>query len=174
MYHSIRKWHRWFGIAVAVLLVTIATTGFFLALKRQIPWMRPPERSGTEVANAAEIISVERAADAAFATGNPYLKTMDDVDRVDYRPGDNIFKVVSKKGYQEIQVDGKTGKVLSIGFRTDQLFENIHDFSFFHKEARTYVAPVAATGLMALAITGIIVFVNPILRRRKYRREHPA
>ena len=32
------------------------------------------------------------------------------IDRIDYRPGSNIFKVVTNEGYLEVQVDGAAGQ----------------------------------------------------------------
>jgi uncharacterized iron-regulated membrane protein len=174
MYRSSRQLHRWVGILASLFLLVLAGSGFLLANKDRWGWMRPPVVKAEEVTLAAEIVSIERAVEAAIALGHPNLKSLDDVDRVDYRPGKNIFKVISNDGYREVQVDGKTGEVLSHSFRTDQLTEDIHDLSFFGKLTHAWLLPVAALALFALAASGIGLFFTPIVRRWQFKRNPPA
>jgi uncharacterized iron-regulated membrane protein len=170
MYHKSRATHRWIGVFAALFLIVISSTGFLLANKDRFGWLRPPEVKGATIVNEAEIVSVERAVRAAFAKGNPNLKSLKDVDRVDYRPKSNIFKVISKEGYVEMQVDGKTAEVLSVSFRNDQLSEDIHDFSFFGDLLHAWLLPVVALGLLTLGLTGIGLFFTPVVRRWRFRR----
>jgi uncharacterized iron-regulated membrane protein len=151
-------------------LALLAVTGFFLATKKRFAWMQPPPAEAAKVVNEAEIISVEEAVKAAYARGHKELQSLDDIDRVDYRPGDNIFKVISNDGYIEIQVDGKTGKVLSDSFRNDQLMEDIHDLSFFADLAHAWLLPAVAIGLATLAITGVTLFLTPVYRRWQFNK----
>ena len=111
--------------------------------------------------------------EAALAAGLPELKERKDIDRIDYRPKTNVFKVVSKEGYHEVQVDGSSGKVLNIAKRNDQFIEDLHDFSWFHDLAHQYGLPVVATGLFFVAASGIGIFLVPVVRRWKYKR-NPA
>lgn len=174
MYRASRQLHRWVGIVAALFLLLVATTGFLLANKGRWGWMRPPEVQAEKFEAASEIISIDRALQSAFALGHPELKTIKDIDRVDYRPKSNIFKIVSKEGYREVQVDGKTGKALSDHFRNDQFTEDIHDLSFFGDTAHDYFLPLVALALFALASSGIGLFLTPIVRRRKFEREKKA
>ncbi len=84
--------------------------------------------------------------------------------------GSRNFKVVSKTGYKEVQVDGATGKVLNVADRNDQFIEQLHDFSWFHDLAHQYGLPVVALGLLFLAGSGIGIFFVPIIRRRKFQK----
>ncbi|HEY0867498.1 MAG TPA: PepSY-associated TM helix domain-containing protein, partial [Fimbriimonas sp.] len=106
MYRSTRQLHRWAGILAAIFLLVIAFTGFALANKKRFAFLQPPPAQAQPISDASEIVSVEAAVAAAVALGHGDLKSLDDVDRVDYRPGDNIFKVISNKAYREVQVDG--------------------------------------------------------------------
>lgn len=171
MYRNSRQVHRWVGITAALFLLVVSVTGFMLANKARVAWLRPPEVQAQEVADPAQIVSIDAATRAAFAVGHPDLRTMDDVDRVDYRPKSNIFKVVSKDGYREIQVDGATGKVLSHAPRYDQLTEDIHDLSFFGDWAHGLFLPLVALALLALASSGIALFVTPVYRRWVFRKK---
>lgn len=169
MYHLLRSWHRWIGIVLALSLATIAATGFLLATKGTFGWIRPPEADGAEL-DGRPIVSIEQVAQAAFDLGIPELRAMGDVDRIDYRPKSNIFKVVSKRGYHEVQVDGANGKVLQVARRNDQLAEDIHDLSFFHDLAKDWGLPVVAVGLFAMAASGVFIFFVPIVRRARFRK----
>jgi uncharacterized iron-regulated membrane protein len=171
MYHKTRWLHRWIGAISALFLVIIAGTGFLLATKSSFGWVRPPESKGTKVDALAQVISLEQAAEAAFAVGLKNLAHASHIDRIDYRPKSNMFKVLSKEGYHEVQVDGATGRVLGVNYRTDQLAEDIHDLSFFKEWMKTWVLPVVALVLLALAVTGIGLFATPILRRAKFKRK---
>jgi uncharacterized iron-regulated membrane protein len=170
VYRGARQTHKWIGIVLSLFLALLAVTGFFLATKKKFSWMQPPPAEAIKVANAAEIISVEQAVKAAYGTGHKELQSLEDIDRVDYRPGDNIFKVISNDGYIEVQVDGKTGKVLSDSFRNDQLMEDIHDLSFFADLAHTWLLPTVAVGLATLAVTGITLFMTPVYRRWQFKK----
>ncbi|MBA3725210.1 MAG: PepSY domain-containing protein [Armatimonadetes bacterium] len=69
MYHFIRTGHRWVGIIAALFLATIAVTGFLLATKDTFGWVKPPTHA------LADVVSLDRAASAAFALNIPELKT---------------------------------------------------------------------------------------------------
>lgn len=171
LYHLLRSWHRWVGIVVALFLASIAVTGFLLATKGTFGWIRPPEAKGSQVEMASDIVAMGVVVNAAFSVGISDLKTLSDIDRIDYRPKSNIFKVVSKRGYHEVQVDGKTGRVLQVAKRNDQLAEDIHDLSFFHDLLKDWWLPVVAIALLAMSVTGVAVFVVPYVRRAKFRKK---
>ncbi len=171
MLHRIRKLHKWIGLINSLFLLLIAGTGFLLAIKSRVSWVRPEEKSGAERSASPTRISVDQAMEAAFGVGDENLKKPSDVDRVDYRPKRNVFKVVAKEGYTEVQVDGNSGKVLQVATRTDQFIEDLHDLSFFNDTMKDFVLPVVAVGLGALSLTGIYIYANPVLRRRKFEAE---
>jgi uncharacterized iron-regulated membrane protein len=170
MYRTTRQLHRWAGILAALVLIVIAATGFILANKKRFAFVQPPAAQALEIAAAREIVSIEVAVQAAFDLGHDDLRTLEDVDRVDYRPGDNIFKVISNKAYREVQVDGKTGKVLTNSFRTDQLMEDIHDLSFFAAWTHAWVLPLVALVLFGLSVSGVGMFLTPVYRRWAFRK----
>lgn len=170
MYHRLRGLHRWIGLISSLFLLIISATGFLLATKGSFGWIRPPESDGTKIESLVGLVNLEQAANAAFALGIKELRTMKDIDRIDYRPKSNIYKVVSKEGYHEVQVDGTTGEVKSVAFRTDQLSEDIHDMSYFADWLHGYGLPVIAVGLFLLALSGIIIFFVPVWRRWSFAR----
>lgn len=171
MYHGSRTWHRRLGAIAACFLVLIAVTGFLLANESRFPWMRPPEAKGGSFDALSEVVPLDQAARAAFALGHPELQSHRDIDRIDYRPKHNIFKVVSKDGYREVQVDGKTGEVLSSSFRTDQFAEDIHDLSLLGDIFHDWVLPGVALVLIFLGLTGVYLYFVPVFRRAAFRRK---
>jgi uncharacterized iron-regulated membrane protein len=161
------------GVVLSVFLLLISVTGFLLANKSRVAWLRPPEVDAAKVSSPEQIRPISEVVAAAFAVGLPELKKMGDIDRVDYRPKSNVFKVVSKAGYHEVQVDGATGKVLSVAKRNDQWIEDLHDLSFFSDSAHAWILPVVGLGLGALALSGIGLFFTPVVRRWRFKRKLP-
>jgi len=173
MLRRVRSWHKWVGLISAVFLMILAGTGFLLAIKGRVDWIRPATQKGTKMPSLVGSISLEVAAKSAVSVGIPELASVRDIDRFEYHTDKNIFKILSVKGYHEVQVDGATGKVLSVGKRNDQLIEDIHDFSFFSSFLHQWWLPVVALGLLALACSGLLIYTIPVLRRRKFERENP-
>ncbi len=170
MYRLLRVIHRWVGLFSCIFLATIAITGFLLATKGSIGWVRPPEQKGPEIESLRESIGLNEAAEAACNLGISELKSHKDIDRMDYRPNKNIYKIVSNEGYHEVQVCGSTGKVLQVATRNDQLTEDIHDLSFFGDGFHTYLLPLISFALLYLSVSGASIFLVPVLRRKKFHK----
>ncbi len=171
MYHRLRALHRWIGLIASLFLMTLAVTGTLLATKKTTGWVRPAEADGPKIEALHEVVSVHQATQAAFALGIAELKSHKDIDRVDYRPKSNVFKIVSKRGYHEVQVNGKTGEVLQVAHRVDQYVEDIHDLSLFSDWLNGYFLPFIGLGLFTLGLSGVIIFFVPVFRRIKARRK---
>lgn len=170
MYHFLRALHRWAGLIGSLFLVLIAGTGFLLATKDTLGWVKPRTQHGSTFEHHNEIISVGHAVESAIALGIEEIRTIHDIERVDYRPDKNVFKVVSHRGYHEVQVDGSTGEVLSIARRWDQLTEDVHDLRFLATWLHEWWLPVVAVVLFMLGVTGTTIFFVPVVRRARYRR----
>lgn len=173
MFHKLRSIHKWIGLFASIFLVTISISGFFLSIKGWNTWVSPEDKSGAEIADFTEVISVDQAAEAAFALDLVGLKIPKDIDRLEYRVKHNVYKILSKEHYHEVQIDGKTGKVLSVGRRNDQFFEDIHDFSIVSENLNTWVLPLVASGLFVLGVTGVYMFSVPVYRRWKFSHKQP-
>lgn len=169
MYRNLRVLHRWIGVFACLFLVLVSATGFLLSLKRSVPAIQPSTQQGEAVGELAAVIPVASVLDAVFALNLPDLKGVDDIDRVDYRPDKNVFKVLSAENYHEVQVCGKTGNVLGVAQRNDHLFEDLHDLRFFSDHLHTWVLPAVALSLFVLGLSGLVMFFVPVVRRWKFK-----
>ena len=168
MFRTLRRVHKWIGVFACLFLMTMAATGFLLAIKKRAEWLQPSVLSGGSIDGPAEVIGMDEVYEAV--RGEPGFESFQDIDRIDYRPDENVFKVRSKDKLYEVQVDGATGEVLKKAPRNDQLAENIHDMSFFSDAMHDWWLPVVALGLFTLGLTGVIMFFTPYTRRWKYNR----
>lgn len=171
MFKNIRAIHKWIGLVNSLFLLVISCTGLLLALKKRFDWIQPPTNKGEKIAALNEVAPIGQIAEAVFAANVPELKTMEDVNRFELHVSKNIFKVTSNEGFKEVQVDAKTGEVLSVAQRNDMMFEAIHDMSFIHESLHAWVLPLVAISLFLLGVSGVYMFSVPVFRRWKYRQK---
>jgi len=160
-----RKLHRWGAIAIALPIVVVIVSGLFLQLKKQSDWIQPPTQRGSGVVPMIpfdQILASSRTVDAA------QIISWEDIDRLDVRPGRGIAKVRAHNKW-EIQVDLTTGEILQVAYRRSDLFESIHDGSFFHDKAKLWIFLPCGVILFALWVTGVYLWVLPIVNKRAGR-----
>lgn len=165
--------HKWVGISVAAFLILIAGTGFLLLLKKEFAWIQPPTQQGAE-GHFATFISLEEAWKRVEAEGHPDFRSLDDLERIDVRPHKRVYKLRSKHGHSEIQVDAMTGAILSVDTRRSDFIETLHDGSWIGKPVHDYLMPIVALCVLFLALSGCWLWVRPFFTRRKRRRELAA
>lgn len=170
MYKWLRNLHKIIGLICCLFLCVISLTGFFLAMKSRFGWIRPDAQAGTEFAHPSELAPIHLVLDAAFAAGFSEVKVIEDIDRLEFHAEDRIWKILSKEGFREIQIDGVTTEVLSRGQRNDQMLEQLHDMSFFSDWLHDLVLPLVAGGLFLLSLSGVIMYMVPVFRRWKFNR----
>ena len=158
--------HKWTGIISALLFVIIACTGFMLLIKKRSDWIQPPTQIGAPGV-VAEFISVDAAVQAVLAQQHVDFQSVSDVDRIDVRVEDRVYKITSRHNYTEIQVCAVTGNVLSTSWRPSDLFEDIHDGSFFGGWVHDWIMPIVPAALLFLVCSGIWLWIEPIVRRRR-------
>ncbi|MCF7955686.1 MAG: PepSY domain-containing protein [Phycisphaerae bacterium] len=159
-----RTTHRWFGIIFAIALLNFSITGLLLLQKKNFDWIQPPTQTGSE-GTLDQFITNQQLFEIVFEKKHPDFKNMEDIDRVDFRPGKRIFKVRSKNNYSEIQVDAVNGKILSIAKRNSDKIEAWHDGSIFGEFAHRYFMPVVAIITVILTITGLYLWLAPVIKR---------
>jgi uncharacterized iron-regulated membrane protein len=162
----LRKVHYWLAIFVALPLLLIVVTGLLLQFKKQLPWVQPPEQRaapGEPRLGLPGILEVAR--------GVPELAVAEwrDVYRLEYRPNRRLVKIVAVNGW-EAQLDATDGRVLQVAYRRSDAIEKLHDGSWFGGVVHYGLFVPAGTGLLMLLVTGVYLFLLPIVRRA--RRKH--
>jgi hypothetical protein len=161
-----RKVHYWASAVIALPVLAIIGTGLLLQVKKQVPWVQPPEQRGKGQAPAVSLPQVLEACQSVPEAG---IRGWEDVDRVDVRPARGMLKVTAHNRW-EVQLDAQTGKVLQVAYRRSDLIESIHDGSWFHDGVKLWVfLPTGATLLLMWA-TGMYLFFLPIVVRRRRGR----
>jgi uncharacterized iron-regulated membrane protein len=162
--------HKWVGISIAAVLVITAGTGFLLLLKKEYAWIQPPTQRGS-AGSLEQFISLEEAWKRVEALGHPDFRTPKDLDRFDVRPGKRVYKVRSKHNHSEIQIDAVSGAVLSQDERVSDWLEELHDGSWVGAPFHDFVMPLVALGVLFLVFSGLWLWFEPIVKRRRRRRE---
>lgn len=161
-----RKIHYWGALVVALPVLIVIVTGILLLLKKDIDWLQPPTASGQ---GKVPTLSVARILEVSKSVPEAGIAGWADIDRVDLRPRKGVLKVRARNSW-EIQIDHQTGAVLHVAYRRSDLIEALHDGSFFHSAAKLWVFLPASLVLLALWVTGIYLFLVPLLARRKARQ----
>jgi uncharacterized iron-regulated membrane protein len=165
-----RRLHRWGAVAVAVPFLIVICTGLLLQLKKQIPWVQPPEVKGGA---ASPALSLPAILEIAATVPHAGISQWDHIDRIDVRPSKGMLKVVGKNRW-ELQVDVATGAVLQTAYRRSDLIESLHDGSFFHDRVKLFVFLPAALVVLGLWITGIYLWLLPYMARRENAERRKA
>ncbi len=161
-----RKLHRWGAVLIALPLLVVVVSGLMLQVKKQVTWVQPETKKGS---GKAPQVGMDQLLDTLKTVPEAEVSGWGDVDRVDVRPKDGIYKVTCKNGH-EVQVDFTTGKILHVAYRRSDLIEAFHDGSVFGDGVKLGVFLPAAVVLLALWVTGLILFAHPWwvkLRRKK-------
>ncbi|MCH8978957.1 MAG: hypothetical protein IH945_06910, partial [Armatimonadetes bacterium] len=104
MFRKLRTVHKWIGVCACLFLMTMAATGFLLALKKRVDWIQPAVVAGGSLEGPEQVIGMDKVFEAV--RGEEGFESFQDLDRIDYRPDDNVYKVRSADRLSEIQVDG--------------------------------------------------------------------
>lgn len=160
-----RDVHRWGSILTALPIVVITITGVILQLKKDVAWVQPPTVRGST--NELRLSFAEILA-AASMDPQAGIRSWEDVDRLDVRPGKGMVKVRAKNRW-EVQLDLATGEILQTAYRRSDLIESIHDGSFFHDSVKLWLFLPAAVILFVLWVTGLWLFFLPYVAKWKRR-----
>ena len=169
-----RKWHRWGAAVVALPFLIVIVTGLLLLWKKDVAWIQPPTQNGTGTELA---LSFEQILAASRSVPEAEIRSWDDVDRLDVRPGKGVVKVRANNQW-EVQLDLQTGEVLQVMYRRSDLIEALHDGSWFFDAAKLWIFFPVALIVLVLWLTGVYLFILPYplkwARARAKRRGPPA
>ncbi len=165
---SLRLVHHWLSVIVGLPLLVMIGAGVVLMLKKDVSWIQPPTISGSapDMIPAASFDALFAAAQSVEAAG---IEDWSDLDRVDLKPDKGVVKFVSHNRW-EVQVDTATGEVLQASYRRSDLFEAIHDGSFFSDGVKYFLFLPSGVALFVLWATGIYLFVDMQMKQHRKRR----
>ena len=157
-----RKYHRWFGLSLALFLLISATTGILLALKKEFDILQPPTAKGVskDLSTWKSLPELAQIAEDAFIEAHPSQKG-NEIDRMDIRPQKGVVKVLFKEGWWEVQVDGTSGEVKSIERRNSDWIEALHDGSIISDWFKLISMNYIGWGLLLMIITGLWLWYGP-------------
>ena len=165
--------HHWLGTTLALLLFISAVTGVLLAYKKEVGLIQPPTQKGqsVELSNWIPLDQIAAFAIEGLVEHQPE-QVHNPVSRMDIRPDKGVIKVLFEKGYWEVQVDGKTGAVLSVARRHSDWIEALHDGSIIGDLFKLLSMNFLGIGLLFLIGTGLWLWYGPkVIRRKKQRNE---
>jgi uncharacterized iron-regulated membrane protein len=161
-----RRIHKWFSIPFVVFLVIIGLTAILLAWKKELNLIPPTQK--TKVEAPGQWVDIEDI----LAIGSSYMKDSlgknPIIDRIDIRPDKGIAKIIYKHHFMEIQVDGYSGKILSVEKRNSDLIERIHDGSILDfifrsdsESGKLFYSTITSLVLILLGISGFFLWYYP-------------
>ena len=162
-----RKVHYWVAFGAALPVLVILVSGLLLQAKKHWAWVQPVEVRGT---GTSPVVDLEGILASLRGVEGMHVKTWDDVNRIDVRPGRGVAKAWLVNGF-EVQVDLGTGRVLHTAYRRSDLIESIHDGSFFGGDwTKLGVFLPAGASLLVLWGTGLWMWWVPVAARRRRQR----
>lgn len=162
--------HKWVGIFMALIVANISITGFLLLFKKDVHWLQPTTIRGAE-GGVESFITNQQLFEVLFTSGHADFRTMDDIDRVDFRPGRRVFKVRSNHNWSEMQICAVTGEILSTDIRRSDFIEQLHDGQLIAGWFHGWIMPAVAVFLLFLVFSGLWLWIEPMVKRKKRRED---
>lgn len=160
--HRIRQFrslHHWVGIFIVLFMIFSSVTGLLLGWKKQVDLLQPPTQQGGST-DVADWVSYEQVVRAAHRALDSVRHEQVGIERIDARPDKGIIKVVYLN-YWEVQVDGKTGKALSVAPRHADWIEHLHDGSIISEGFKLFYTNYIGWGLLVMSVTGFWLWYGP-------------
>jgi hypothetical protein len=169
-----RKIHKWISIPLLIFFFLIGFTGLLLGWKKQVALL-PKTQKGVST-ESKHWLTVDSLQKIAITYAENTLQKNAEINRIDIRPKKGIAKFVFVKHYTELQLDCKTGKILSVSTRNSDFIEQLHDGSILDSIIPTggdafklIYTSLLSMGLIGLSLSGFWLWYNPI-RIRKQKR----
>ncbi|MDF0715907.1 PepSY domain-containing protein [Muricauda sp. 334s03] len=176
-----RRVHRTTGALLFIFFFFVSVSGLILGWKKNSNgYILPKTQKGT-TADLKKWLPVDSLHTIACTTlrneVSPELSL--EIDRIDMRKEKGSVKFVFVDSFYEVQLDGTTGDVLSIGQRRSDFLENIHDGSIIDDFLGTngYVklvySSIMGSSLLMFTVTGFWLWYGP-KRMRKASKSKPT
>lgn len=160
----LRDIHHWASPIVMLPLGIVIVAGLFLMLKKDVDWIQPPTQRSAIAVDGAPDTTLAELYEAAAAIPELEIGDWSEFDRIDVRSDRGIAKFIAPNRW-EAQIDLVSLEVLSLEYRRSDLFEQIHDGSFFADWVKTFIFLPVGIILLVLWGTGIWLFFEPYYKR---------
>lgn len=155
----------------------ISITGLLLGWKKNTNGAILPESQKGTSTELVEWLSVDSLHTIACTTlHNSVSQDLSlELDRIDIRKDKGMVKFVFVDQYYEVQLDGATGNVLSVGQRKSDFLENVHDGSILDRYLGTsgilklIYTSIMGISLLMFTITGFWLWYGPKRMRQSGR-----
>ncbi len=174
------RWLRWLHRKIAIFLfvffLIISITGLLLGIKKQTGLLAPTQKGvSSDLSIWLSVDSLKKnAIRYLYDSVSPTLSTA--IDRIDIRPDKGIIKFTFKDHFKGLQLDGTTGKLLSIETRKSDFIEKLHDGSILDKifgtggdQVKVSYTVIMGSSLFLLILSGLWLWYGP-KRLRKARK----
>jgi hypothetical protein len=84
--------HKWMSVFLGLVLLVIVLSGVFLAFKKDLEYLQPATRKG-EKGEISQFLPVQRIVDIVLEMHLPEAQSLDDINRIELRPGKRVWKV---------------------------------------------------------------------------------
>lgn len=159
-----RRSHLWLASLIMLPVVIILVSGILLQVRKEVDWVQPPTQRGS---SGVPQIAMQQILQISKKQGVGVIDWQD-IYRLDIRPGRGIVKVLTRDNW-ELQLDLADGKVLHKAYRRSGIIEDIHQGSWFHKQARLWLFLPVALCLLWLWISGSHMLLHTMKNKLKYR-----
>jgi len=158
----------------------MAATGLLLGIKKQAGLLAPTQQGvSSDLSTWLPIDSLSKIA-VAVLHDSVDTQLSPALDRIDIRPQKGIVKYVFANHYWGLQLDGTTGKLLSIEKRNSDLIEHIHDGSIIdrllgsNENIKVSYTVLMGGSLLLLVISGFWLWYGPkrLRQLKKDKTEH--
>ena len=177
-----RKVHRTTGALLFIFFFFISVTGLILGWKKNSNgYILPKTQQGT-TADLKKWLPIDSlhtiACNTLHSQVSPDLSL--EIDRIDIRKEKGSVKFLFVDSFNEVQLDGANGRVLSIGKRRSDFMENVHDGSILDDYLGTggYIKLVYTTvmgiSLLIFTITGFWLWYGPKRMRKASKSKATA
>ncbi|MFK8162545.1 MAG: PepSY-associated TM helix domain-containing protein [Lewinella sp.] len=163
-----RKLHRLSGISLFVFFFIMAITGILLGWKKNSGELIMPDTYRGSSTEMAEWLPLDQLSILASSALERQTGIISEIDRIDARPGKGSLKVLFKDRQLEVQLDGATGEVLSVGRRHSDWIEQVHDGSIVddwlgipHGIFKVFYNSLMGVALIVFTVTGFWLWYGP-------------
>jgi uncharacterized iron-regulated membrane protein len=155
----VKKIHKWGALATSLPLLIITITGILLTFRTSCTRIQPETQIGSFQLSEMPLLPVEEVVTIAQSVPEAGIRGWPDIQSVEVKLQKGIYSVRTKNNY-EVQVDFRTGVILSRAPRLTSLLVQLHEGSFFKSPIILNFFKMTGIIFFILYLSGIIVLAN--------------